>query len=409
MAVIKRNGTQQPWDPGKILRAVSLAAERSGEHIHNLKEYPNVVKEMLEGSELTVDNIHKQVENLLMKRHYYDTAREYISYRSAHMPDIFRPRANYRPYEYPQFIEYIDAIHQSFWTHRSFNLDSSIQDIKVNMPKHESTAVIRSILSVASVEAKVKSFWTKLGERFPKSEFEELGTTIGSNEVYHAHFYAKVLEQLNLNDLFKEVLVTPAMKSRINYMNSALSGRNGTNEDYLKSLIFFSLFVENVSLFTQFLTISVFNKERNQVMGLAQGINATSIEEVLHSQVGADIIHVVRNERPGFFTEELTADIHCMVREAVSSELSIIDWIFEEGELDILPKDVVVEYLYMRANKGLEMAGFPTLFKHLNQNLLTRVEWFEIQTKTTIHRDFFSGHNTNYTKNAISFSPDDLF
>jgi ribonucleoside-diphosphate reductase beta chain len=277
------------------------------------------------------------------------------------------------------------------------------------MNKAESTAVIRSILSVASVEAKVKSFWTKLGERFPKAEFEELGATIGSNEVYHAHFYAKVLDLLGLNDLFKEVLVTPAMKSRINYMNSSLSGRNGSNEDYLKALIFFSLFVENVSLFTQFLTISVFNKERNQIMGLAQGISATALEEVLHSQVGADIIHVVRNERPGFFTEELTADIHAMVREAVNSELSIIDWIFEEGELDILPKNVVVEYLYMRANKGLEMAGFPTIFKNLDQSLLAQVEWFEIQTKTTIHRDFFSGHNTNYTKNAISFSPDDLF
>jgi ribonucleoside-diphosphate reductase beta chain len=144
-------------------------------------------------------------------------------------------------------------------------------------------------------------------------------------------------------------------------------------------------------------------------MGLAQGISATALEEVLHSQVGADIIHVVRNERPGFFTEELTADIHAMVREAVNSELSIIDWIFEEGELDILPKNVVVEYLYMRANKGLEMAGFPTIFKNLDQSLLAQVEWFEIQTKTTIHRDFFSGHNTNYTKNAISFSPDDLF
>ena len=49
MLVIKRNSTQQQWDPEKIIRAVSLAAERSGEHIHNLKDYPNVVKEMLLG------------------------------------------------------------------------------------------------------------------------------------------------------------------------------------------------------------------------------------------------------------------------------------------------------------------------------------------------------------------------
>jgi ribonucleoside-diphosphate reductase beta chain len=276
LLVLKRNNTTQEWNPDKIVRAISLATSRSNESF-DPAEFPILVQSLLaDQSAVPVDTIHKLVENLLMQRGHLDTAREYISYRYAHMPDIFRARPNYRPYEYPQFIEYIDAIHQTFWTHRSFNLDSSVQDIRVNMPRPHSTAVIRSILSIASVEAKVKSFWTKIGDRFPKAEFEELGATIGSNEVYHAHFYAKVLEQLDLNDLFKEVLTTPAMKGRINYMNASLSGRNGTNEDYTKALIFFSLFVENVSLFTQFLTISVFNKERNQVMGLAQGISATA-------------------------------------------------------------------------------------------------------------------------------------
>jgi ribonucleoside-diphosphate reductase beta chain len=277
------------------------------------------------------------------------------------------------------------------------------------MPKPHATAVIRSILSIASVEAKVKSFWSKLGERFPKAEFEELGATIGSNEVYHAHFYAKVLEQLDLNDLFKEVLTTPAMKGRIAYMNSALSGRNGTNEEYTKALIFFSLFVENVSLFTQFMTVSVFNKELNQVMGLAQGITATSIEENLHSQVGADLIQNIRKEQPHFFTPELNEEIYSMIRTAIDAELKIIDWIFEEGELSFLPKPVVIEYMYMRTNKGLTMAGFEPLYFDLDESLLSQSEWFEIQTKTTIHRDFFTGHNTNYTKNAISFSEDSLF
>jgi ribonucleoside-diphosphate reductase beta chain len=407
--VRKRNGSTQEWDPEKIIRVISLSASRSGESIHNLKEYPTLVKEALIGQELTVDSIHRQIENLLMKRNYFDTAREYITYRSAHMPDIFRPRANYRPYEYPQFIDYIDAIHQTFWTHRSFNLDSSVQDILVNMPKPHATAVIRSILSIASVEAKVKSFWSKLGERFPKAEFEELGATIGSNEVYHAHFYAKVLEQLDLNDLFKEVLTTPAMKGRIAYMNSALSGRNGTNEEYTKSLIFFSLFVENVSLFTQFMTVSVFNKELNQVMGLAQGISATALEENLHAQVGADLIQNIRKEQPHFFTPELNEEVYSMIRTAIDAELRIIDWIFEEGELSFLPKSVVIEYMYMRTNKGLTMAGFEPLYFDLDESLLSQSEWFEIQTKTTIHRDFFTGHNTNYTKNAISFSEDSLF
>lgn len=410
LLVTKRNNTNQEWQPTKIIRAINLAASRSGETITNINDFPTLVLDHFIGQTTApVDSIHKAVENLLMQFAYYDTAREYITYRHTHTPDIFRPRANYRPYEYPEFIEYIDAIHQSFWTHKSFNLDSTVQDILVDMPPLHSTPTIRSILSVASVEAKVKSFWSELGKRFPKAEFEELGTTIGSNEVYHAHFYAKILDQLNLDSLFKEVLTTPVMKARINYINASLAGRNGTNQEYMKSLVFFSLFVENVSLFGQFLIISVFNKELNQLRGLAQGISATALEESVHSQVGADLVQNIRKEQPHWFTPELTIEIHTLMLDAFKAETAIIDWIFELGELPFLPKKVVLEYLKMRINKGLDMAGFPTLFTNLDESLLAQVEWFEIQTKTTIHRDFFTGHNTNYTKNAISFNEDDLF
>jgi ribonucleoside-diphosphate reductase beta chain len=133
------------------------------------------------------------------------------------------------------------------------------------------------------------------------------------------------------------------------------------------------------------------------------------LEEVLHSQVGADIIQVIRKEQPEFFTKELNQEVRQMVKEALKAEAKIIDWIFEEGELEFLSKASVLEYMYFRANKGLVMAGFPAIKDNLNQDLLKVSEWFEIQIKTTIHRDFFTGHNTNYTKNAISFSEEDLF
>jgi ribonucleoside-diphosphate reductase beta chain len=217
-----------------------------------------------------------------------------------------------------------------------------------------------------------------------------------------------VLDQLALNDLFSEALKTPCMKSRISYMNKSLASKDGDNQDYVKALIFFSLFVENVSLFSQFLTISVFNKELNQVNGLAQGISATQLEEDLHATVGANIIQDLRKEKPLWFTPELEAEVHEMISEAYKAELSIIDWIFEEGELDFLPKKVVIEYIKMRTNKGLTMAGFAPYFE-LDEALLQQIEWFDIQTKTTIHRDFFSGHSTNYTKNTTSFTEDDLF
>lgn len=411
--VIKRNSRGvEPFDLNKIVLAVSkaqLTASDSDINLPLLVAYQ--VKYVLSDDELvdvTVDEIHTLVENTLMDLKKYDVAREYITYRKSHMPDIFRPRQTYRPYEYPEMIDFIDAIHASFWTHRSFNLDSSVQDIRVNMPKHHATAVLRSILSIASVEAKVKSFWGGLGDRFPKSEFEELGTTIGSNEVYHAHFYAKVLDDLNQSDMFKEALQTPAMRKRINYMTRSLEGRNGSNQDYTKSLIFFSLFVENVSLFSQFLTISVINKELNQVTGLAHGISATMLEETLHAEAGASIVNIIRKQNPEWFTDSLNEEVLQMVHTAFEAERDIIDWIFELGEFEFLPKASIIEYIKYRTNSGLLLAGFNAVFA-IDDSLIEPVNWFELQTKTTMHRDFFAGHSVNYDKNSLSFSEEDLF
>ena len=411
LEVVKKDGiTVEAFDPNKIKLAVAKTVQSIGSSDNTLPAIiaKEVTEQLPETEKVSVLDIHTLVENALMDSKAYDIARAYITYRKTRMPNIFRKREVYRPYEYPQMIEYIDAIHASFWTHKAFNLTSSIQDIRVNMTDPERTAVLRSILSIASVEAKVKSFWTKLGDKLPKAEFEELGTTIGSNEVYHAHFYAKLLEQLGLNSLFTEVLETPVMKARIDYMNRALNKKDESDKEYIKALLFFSLFIENVSLFSQFLVISTFNKERNQISGLAQGISATALEENIHAQVGADIVNITRTEHPEWFTEEFEQSIYDLIEEARISETHILDWIFEKGDLPFLTKNEVKSYMDYRINRGLEMVGLEPKYVHLDKHI-NKFDWFELQTKTTIHRDFFTGHSVNYNKKSMSFDEDSLF
>ena len=411
LKVVKKDGiTIEAFDSNKIKLAVSKTVQSIGSNDTTLPAIvaKEVSEQLPDSGKVSVLDIHTLVENALMDSKAYDIARAYITYRKTHMPDIFRKREVYRPYEYPQMIDYIDAIHASFWTHKSFNLTSSIQDIRVNMTDLERTIVLRSILSIASVEAKVKSFWSKLGDKLPKSEFEELGTTLGSNEVYHAHFYAKILEQLGLNSLFTEVLETSAIKSRIDYMNKALSRKDESDKEYIKALLFFSLFVENVSLFSQFLVISFFNKERNHVSGLAQGISATALEENIHAQVGADITNIARTEHPEWFTKKFEQSIYDLIKEARTSELNILDWIFEKGNLPFLTKDEVKSYIDYRINRGLEMVGLQPIYSPIDTHI-DKFDWFEVQTKTTIHRDFFTGHSVNYNKNSMSFDEDSLF
>jgi len=62
-------------------------------------------------------------------------------------------------------------------------------------------------------------------------------------------------------------------------MNNPLEGK----EHFLHSIIAFTLFVENVSLFSQFLVLMSINKHKGYLKGMSNGIMASSKEEAIHS------------------------------------------------------------------------------------------------------------------------------
>ena len=53
------------------------------------------------------------------------------------MSNIFKPRINILPYEYPQLLAYKDAIRHSYWIDTEFNFTEDIQDFKVTISSEE--------------------------------------------------------------------------------------------------------------------------------------------------------------------------------------------------------------------------------------------------------------------------------
>ena len=170
------------------------------------------------------------------------------------MSNIFEPRHNILPYEYPEFLQFTEAIHNSFWEVSHFNFERDCRDFKIELSEVEKQVIMRAMLSISVVENKVKSFWANCPQRFPKPEIANAGFTFAANEVVHQLCYQKVLDLLGLSEQFIEVLEIPCMKSRAKYLTKYLEGVNSrSNKEYTKSLILFTLMVENCSLFSQFL------------------------------------------------------------------------------------------------------------------------------------------------------------
>jgi ribonucleoside-diphosphate reductase beta chain len=323
--------------------------------------------------------------------------------------NIFEARANILPYEYPQLLEYKDAIRHSYWIDTEFNFTEDIQDFKINLSKQERDVIKKTMLSIAQIEVSVKTFWADMYKRMPIAEVGDVGMTFAESEVRHKDAYARLIRILGLEKEFETVVDVPAIAGRIKYLTKYLDGtRSRDNKMYAKSVLLFSLFIEHVSLFSQFLIMMSFNKDKNMLKGISNVVEATSKEEDIHGNFGAEIINIIRKENPEWFDEDFKNLVYSACEKAYKAECKVLDWIFESGELTFLSKDTIKEFIKNRFNNSLTKIGYKPLFD-IDKSLLTETKWFDIEITATKEGDFFYKKSIDYNKKSKSITEDDLF
>lgn len=265
------------------------------------------------------------------------------------------------------------------------------------------------MLAISQIEVAVKTFWGDLYHHLPKPEIGSVGATFAESEVRHHDAYSHLLEILGLNQEFETLKKKPVIMKRVQYLENALkNAKSESDKDYTESILLFSLFIEHVSLFSQFLIIMAFNKHKNMLKGISNVVEATSKEEQIHGDFGIDVINIIKKEHPEWFDEDYRLMIQEVCKEAYWVESQIIDWIFEAGELDFLPKAVVGEFIKNRFNSALESIGIAKAFD-VDPKLLAQTEWFDDEIIATKHGDFFVKRSINYSKRTQSITSDDLF
>ena len=412
--VVKRNGETVLFEEEKIQRAVIKAMQSAGEVDTEMAEkIARITRKGIFREDKDrvphVDEIHDMVENKLMDNGLNNVAKEYIVYRTKHQPDIFSKRTNLKPYEYPNLNEYVDAIRHSYWVHTEFNFTSDIQDFKVHLNEKERSALQRAMLAISQIEVAVKTFWGDIYKRMPKPEIGNVGATFAESEVRHADAYSHLIQLLGLNSEFESLLQVPAIRRRIKYLEKSISNSKSVdNRDYFESIVLFSMFVENVSLFSQFLVIMSFNKHKNMLKGISNAVEATSKEENIHAEFGFDLVNLIKSVNPDWWTPELIEDLVDATIEAFEAESEIIEWIFEKGDLDFLTKSQAMEFIRHRFNVSLNSIGIENIFD-VNETLLETTEWFDDEILTTKHTDFFNKRSINYSKKSKSITSNDLF
>ncbi len=317
---------------------------------------------------------------------------------------IFDKRESYKPFEYPEVMQFVDAMNKSFWVHSEVEFTADIQDFKSNLSIEEKEAVKRALLGIAQVEVSVKTFWGDLYDLFPKPEFNGLGATFAECEFRHSEAYSRLLEVLGYNNEFENLLEVPIFKERSQVLKEYLAKNK---ENALERILFFTLIIENASLFSQFATILSFTRFKGYMKNVANIIAWTSVDEQLHANAGIFIIRKIFEENPEM-KEKARKEVENFMKNYIELEDKMLDWIFENGELEFFSKKDLSNYMRYRLDESLVQLGLQKPF-NITMEEIKPMLWFEEEVFANELDDFFAKRPTAYTKHDKSISENDLF
>ena len=322
---------------------------------------------------------------------------------------IFDYRRNYKPFEYPEVLEFTDAINKSFWVHSEVDFTADTQDFLSHLNEAEKNSIKNALLAIAQIEVSVKTFWGNLYNHLPKPEFNGLGSTFAECEFRHSEAYSRLLEVLGYNDEFEDLNSIPIIKERVDYLQSALSHSNSDDKkQYANTLILFSILIENVSLFSQFAIILSFTRFKGYMKNVSNIIAWTSIDEQLHANAGIYIVNKIKEENPDFFDSKSINKIRLMVEESIDIESRLLDWIFEQGELEFINKIDLLNFMKYRTDESLAKIGIEPVF-NVPFESYQPMAWFENEVFSNSMDDFFAKRPVDYTKHDKSITASDLF
>ncbi len=316
------------------------------------------------------------------------------------MADIFQKRVNYKPFEYPEVLDFVKTINNTFWVHEELSFTADVQDFNVKLNEAEKELVKRALLGIAQLEVNVGTFWNHLYDHFPKPEFNIVGSTFAENEARHAEAYSRLLEVLGLNEEFEKIPQYPAFEKKLQTVEKAM---DNTSSSFAK-MLYFTLVVENITLFGQFANILSFTRFTGSMKNIANIVQWTALDEIQHIYFGIYLIKELLKEGHTINQEELREEI----QEFLAVELEFMDWVYEKGENTFFSKKDMEILLKYRIDDALNRIGFDKIY-NITQEQYKNMTWFDEEIYANTMDDFFAKRPVDYTKKDKSITSNDLF
>jgi len=311
-------------------------------------------------------------------------------------------RVSYKPFEYPEVMEFVDRINQTFWVHSELDFTGDVQDFHTALEPHEKEVIIRSMLGISQVEVGVKSFWGSLYSHFPKPEFNGLGATFAESEFRHSESYSRIISVLGLEHKFGTLLDIPIFKEKVDMINKHLH----PDLDIVGKLLYFTIITENTALFSLFANVLSLTRFKGKMKNVSNIIAWTSADEDCHAAGGIYLLNKLREE--GYLTDRMVEAIRVSSKEYIKFEGKILDWIYEHGELNMFSKEDMLNFMKYRVDTAFNKLNIKPVF-NITPEQYAPMKWFDEEIYANSLDDFFAKKPVDYTKHDKPVTGNDLF
>ena len=272
-------------------------------------------------------------------------------------------------FDYPQLLQFEEQQQKVLWTASEIDVEKDIQDLMVNMTEAEAHGV-KEVLKLFTIYELIVGgeYWGgKFKRMFPRPELERIASLFSYVELgVHAPFYAKLDEALMLNtdEHYSQWKEDPELSQRISFIESYVTDKNP-----LLSLGVFSM-TEGAILYSNFAFLRHFQTNgKDLIKNVCAGITASVKDEALHSEFGAAVYRILRDEclKSGYMSLEEVRTAEDLLIDAAKHiyehECLIIDKVFSKGDIKGITSKQLKNFVQHRVDLCLQNLGLQPIYK----------------------------------------------
>ena len=207
---------------------------------------------------------------------------------------------------------------------------------------------------------------------------------------------------MGLEEEFKKLLDIPVFRRKLELTEEHLSSQ----QDFIHKLFFFTIVIENSSLFSQFANMVAFSHFKGILKNTANMVSWSSVDEQCHADAGVYIINKIFTEYPEMRLS--TEEVERMVRHYLAYEEELLTWIYEPGELEFYSAKDMLSFMKYRVDNALTQMGYDKVYNISTEEYLP-MQWFDEYVYANDLDDFFAKRPTAYTKHDRPITANDLF